>query len=106
MIHTHCYSIGQYSLAGPPDSTTLSSGDKALDSNVVANNEEPVHYDYATEPPVDHSCYTPAAEYDVVMDIKDKSAERYVYSVPKAPPLIVNPSYTTNDTVVHNVDEQ
>lgn len=89
-------------MAGPPDSPTLSDGEKALDSR----NQEPVHYDYATEPPVDHNCYTPAAEYDVIMDIKNKSAERYVYSVPKAPPLVVNPSYATNDTVVHNIDEQ
>lgn len=77
------------------------------ENNKAANNRESVQYDYPTRPPVDSNCYTPAVEYEFVADTKDDSADRNdAYSAPKVPEMTVNPSYMTNDAVVHNMDEQ
>ena len=94
----------QYSVVGPPNSPTVPGEDDVqafTEYNKVGNNRESVEYDYLTSPPVDG--YTPAAEYDVIVNTKHNSTEDY--SVPKAPVLVSNPSYATSDAVVHNTDE-
>ena len=72
--------------------------------SVAANNRESVQYDYLAKPPVDRSCYTLPAEYEMVVDTKrDKRGN--VYSEPELP-VVFDPSCAASGPVVHNTDEQ
>ena len=71
--------------------------------SVAANNRESVQYDYLVKPPADRSCYTPPAEYDVVVDTKPTRRGK-IYSEPKVP--VVTDNCVASGTAVHNTDEQ
>lgn len=92
--------LSQYSVVDTPDgdSPTASGGDDVPVYSKVAENRE---YDYLTHPPLEGNDHT--AEYEVVADTEKNSA---YYSVPKTPAVVVNPSYTTGESVVHSTDEQ
>ena len=68
--------------------------------SIAANNRESVQYDYLVKPPVDRSCYTTPAEYDVVVDTKS-TVRGNVYSE-----SVVTNKYVAGGTAVHNTDEQ
>ena len=74
--------------------------------SVAANNRESVQYDYLVKPPVDRSCYTPPAEYEMVVDTK-REKRGNVYSEPELP-VVIGPSCAASCSgpVVHNTDEQ
>ena len=106
ILHVYYYSTGivnQYSVVDAPDrdSLTASGGDNVPVYSKVAENRE---YDYLTHPPLDGNNRIP--EYEVVPDTNSAEKSSAYYSVPKMPAVVVNPSYTTGNPVVHNTDEQ
>ena len=66
----------------------------------VAENRE---YDYPTHAPLEGNDRIP--EYEVIVDTGSAEKNTAYYSVPKAPAIVVNPSYTTGNQVVRT-DEQ